>query len=472
MPCKDLLCGASKRRGAVAMQKIFKVVFGNIYKVTGRLDETLRTVSLYFCCFFITGVFFTDRTGWEINAGRDMIIGSIFIIAITILSIDREPGEVRWNRCIFYPMIAFGLGMLIVGRLHPVGDGYVMYALDLAFIFPAYYYARINNGKEEQLCRMIALCTVVWGVYSFLYCWLEALQGRLPLRGDNRFAGYLNDPNILGMLGIIIFVSALYLLFDYRCEWIAVLSAAGVGIGMFYAFMTASRASVLCEMICITVFVIFVFKEIRTGTKDMSDLIKGLICAVIISLVIIAAGTKIDDINLHALERNGGPVSYFEIAVPVEAVDDTAEEAESESVSITGRPDPSDGLDEYSSGRIGIWKIYIRNFSWLGRDLKDIRDQFEGLPAYRAHNNIIDYTFRCGYIVGGFYAIFLISTGIYGLIILFDRRYTKSENFFLVSIIGIYSIQSLVEIANLPFLRCIPCLFFMTVYPAMGRMNR
>lgn len=471
MPCKDLLCGAAKRRSRVTMQKLFRVVSGNIYKLTGCLDETLRTVSLFFCCFFITGVFFTDRTGWEINAGRDMIIGSILIMAITVLSIDREPGEIRWNRCIFWPMIAFGLGILTVGLLHPVGDGYVMYALDLAFIFPAYYYVRINNGKDEQLYRMIALCTVGWGAYSFLYCWLEALQGRLPLREDNRFTGYLNDPNILGMLGIITFISALYLLLDYRREWIAVLSAAGVGIGSFYAFMTASRASVLCELVGMTAFVIFVFKEIRAGTKDMSDLIKGLIYAVIISILIIAAGTKMDDVNLHALQKKDGPVSYMETAVAAEAEDDTAEETESDPASITDRPDLSDGLNEYSSGRTGIWKIYIENFSWLGRDLRDILDRFEGLPAYRAHNNLIDYTFRCGYIVGGFYLIFFISTGIYGSIILFDRRYTRPEDFFLVSIIGIYSIQALVEIANLPFTRCIPCLFFMTIYPVMGRTD-
>ena len=452
------------------MQRIYRFVFGNIYKVTGRLDETLRTVCLYFCCFFITGVFFTDRSGWEINAGRDMIIGSMLLIAISVLSIDKEPGEVRWNRWVCYSMIAFGLGMLIVGRLHPVGDGYVMYSLDLAFVFPAYYYARINNGKEDQLYRMIALCTVAWGVLSFIYCWLEALQGRLPLREDNRFTGYLNDPNILGMLGVVIFVSALYLLFEYRREWIAVLSAAGVGIGMFYAFMTASRTSVLCEMICITAFVIFVLKEIRTGAKDKSNLIKGLICAVIMSLVIIAAGTKMDDINLHAIQKNNGPVSHIEIVVPVEAEDDTAEETESDPISITDRPDPSDGLDVYTSGRIGIWKIYIDNFSWLGRDLGEIEDQFEGMPAYRAHNNIIDYTFRCGYIVGGLYLIFFISAGISGLMILFDRRYTRPEYFFLVSIIGSYSIQALLEIATLPFSRCIPCLFFMTISPIMGRI--
>ena len=440
--------------------------------MTGSLDETLRTVSLYFCCFFITGVFFTDKAGWEINTARDMIIGSILLITIAVLSIDREPGEVRWNRCIFYPMIAFGLGMLIVGRLHPVGDGYVMYALDLAFIFPAYYYARINKGKDEQLYRMIALCTVVWGVFSYLYCWFEALQGRLPLQENIRFQGYLSNPNILGMLGIITFVSALYLLLDYSREWIALLSAAGVGIGLFYAFMTASRASVLCEMICVTAFVIFVYKDIRTGAKDKSNLIKGLIYTVIISILIIAAGTKIDDINLHTIQKNDGSASYFEIASPMEDEDDTAEETESNPVTITDRADLSDGLNSYSSGRIEIWKKYIENFSWLGRDLRDIQDQFEGLSAYRAHNNIIDYTFRCGYIVGGFYLIFFICTGIQGLIILFNRSYTKPEDFFLVSIIGIYSIQALIEIATLPFSRCVPCLFYMTIYPAMGQLNR
>lgn len=442
------------------MQKVYRFVYGKIYRITKNISETARSRCIFACCLILCLVFFSDRLTGAYYINMDMILGSVMVIILSVLSMDREPGAVKWNRWTYLSMAAFGTGMLLIGQLHYVGIGYMKYALDLMFVFPAFYYVQISTGSSEKICRGLAYATLISGILSFAYCWLLASRGQLPEVPSGRLFGYFDNPNGLGMVGAVALIAGLYLILESREKWIKAAAAAVAGIGIDYAFLSASRSSVLCEIICIITFLVFLFKRHRSGIRSVSGK-KSVIIYILIAAAVIAAGTKIDDLNRTAQQQGRGAAAESAIILTVEAAsDDTA---------LTDRPGISDGMHDFTSGRTDIWKVYIDHFSWLGMDVRELANWFGEGTAYRAHNNFIDYTVRCGYIVGFFYLIFYIAAGIKGLKILFSKEHTGPAGFLLVSVVGAYSIQALVEVATLPFTRIIPCMFFLTIAPLMGR---
>ena len=443
------------------MQTIYKFVYGEIYKITKHISERVRSLCIFVCCLiFFTG-FFTDRAGRMNSISNDMIFGTTMVIITSVFSIDKDPGKIRWNRWIYLSMVAFGTGMLLVGQLHYVGIGYMLYALDLMLVLPAFYYIQVSTDSSERISRILSLTIVIAGIISYVYTWIQAAQGQLPELLAGRFFGYFSNPNGLGMVGVVVLIAGLYLTIKSHNKWVHVLSAAAAGIGVDYALLSASRSAVMCGIVCVTSFLIFLVKRRKAGGSTSLNIKKIIVC-ILIAAAVMTAGTKIEDLNLKEKPQD-------EASVGINDNDNNPSEKESDEVPLTDRPGVSDGMHNFTSGRVDIWMVYINHFSWLGIDVRELVDHFGEGTAYRAHNNFIDYTVRCGYIVGFLYLIFYIAIGIKGLMILFCRKHIRPEDFLFVSVIGAYSIQALVEVATLPFTRIIPCMFFLTIAPLMGR---
>lgn len=458
------------------MQTVYKFVFGKLYRITKNVSETVRSRCVFVCCLILCWGFFADISGRGMMIERDMIIGSVLVLIVSALSIDSEPLDIRWNKWIYLSMTAFGTGMLLIGQLHYVGVGYNIYALDLMLVFPAFYYVQVSTGSSKRVTRDLAYAILISGIISCAYCWFLAARGRLPELLQGRFFGYFDNPNSLGMAGAVVLIAGLYLIIESDNKWIRAAAAAAVGIGTNYAFMSASRSAVLCEIICFISFLVFIVKRHRSGAESATDT-KSIVICIVIAAVVMVAGSKIETLNLWAKQQNRDSSAVSSIVLTVEAATEGEQfqdvlvttSAGSDEVAVTDRPGISDGLHDFTSGRIDIWEVYISHFNWTGMDVRELANWFGEGTAYRAHNNFIDYTVRCGYIVGFLYLIFYIAVGIKGLIILFSKKHIRPEDFLLVSVIGAYSIQALVEVATLPFTRIIPCMFFLTIAPLMGR---
>lgn len=443
------------------MQTVYRFVYGEIYKITKHISERAKALCVFACCLIFCWGFFSDMAGRMNTITRDMILGTVIVMIMSVFSMDRKPDRIRWNRWIYLSMAAFGTGMLLTGQLHYVGTGYMIYALDLMFVLPAFYYVQVSTDSSERICRMLSLAMMIAGIVSYAYTWILAAQGRLPKLLAGRFFGYFGNPNSLGLVGVAVLIAGLYLMIEFHDSRVQILSAAAAGVGASYAFLSASRSAVTCGIISVTAFLIFLVKRRMAGIPASPDIKKIIVCVLIVASVV-AAGTKIEDLNLKEKQQK-------EVSVGIEDKDRDTSEKEPDEVTLTDRPGVSDGMHNFTSGRIDIWMVYINHFSWLGMDVRELVDHFGEGTAYRAHNNFIDYTVRCGYIVGFLYLIFYAAVGIKGLKILFSKKHTGPADFLLVSVIGAYSLQALVEVATLPFTRVIPCMFFLTIAPLMGR---
>ena len=146
----------------------------------------------------------------------------------------------------------------------------------------------------------------------------------------------------------------------------------------------------------------------------------------------------------------------------------TEEATEEEVAPISSRLQGTEDIDSFSSRRTVIWRAYLPHMNALGNDYREFKKMHPELKETRAHNNFIDYAFRCGIPVAAIYLIFYIAIGTKALLRIRTSKKQLSVWFLAITITGIYALYSMVEIATLAFIRVIPCLFFLTIAPLMG----
>ena len=172
---------------------------------------------------------------------------------------------------------------------------------------------------------------------------------------------------------------------------------------------------------------------------------------------VIMAGTGLNDINYRALQNKESAEATSDNTVSTDVT-----EAVTDRMGAGGK-----SAQTFSSGRTGIWKVYCSHLSWFGHPVSEIMEELQAESETRAHNNFLEYYYRCGYIVGTIYLIFFIATGLAGLRMLVKKKYCRASDAFVVMIIGTYSVFALLEISMLAFIRLIPCLFFLSISPVL-----
>ena len=448
------------------MQKFYLLLFKPIFRLTRRLNTTVRDVGIFLCCFILIYIYFFSHI--KKASGEAQIIGSILVAIMLAFSIDREMKPISWNKACYYPLLFFGVGILMIGQIHSIGDGYLMYAFDISILFPALYFAWNNRGDYERLFSLISAVIIILGLISFTRCVFLAFRGDLAMSAE-RVQGFTTNPNYLGMMGAVILISGLFSLSTNKNNklW-KTLSAICVGIGISFAVISVSRTAMLSEIICILAFAIYRTKSLiisKSGGLKVACK-RCMLTATLIGLVILL-GLSLDDINYKMYEK----MHAVSDKKAEELITKNPQQEVKEAEKITQRIEAGGDTNTISSGRLAIWNIYSAEFSLWGKPLSVIKPQLKYAAETRAHNNIVDYLYRCGYIVGSFYIVYYIMQGIAGLRFLFSKRYTDPAHLFTVMMIGSYSVYAMLEISTLAFIRIVPCVYFLSIAPIFVNEN-
>lgn len=453
---------------------MFTFIYNCIVFFTGKLNSTVRDLVFRLCCLTLMTIYVFFHVPVIMIPGRIMIIGTVITIVMAVASAKRSASQVKWNKYTFLPMVLFGIGMFLIGLVHSVGDGFVVFPLDLIFIFPFFYYVWINRGDHETMYIAISTSILILGIISFVYCFFLAERGGLITEGE-RVAGHMGNSNFLGCIGAVLFISSLFLLsiISDRLGYLAICSV-GLGIGIVYVALSGSRTAMLSQISSLIVAIVFMAKMKEKITMTSKDVCIRMMIVLAAVIIVTYAGMKLDDINYRANSQaevtSGETIKIVQTAYAEDEPADATQPGEGV-IPLLDRVSPpgeSADLNSFGSGRIVIWKIYADNLSWFGRPHWEIEDQLSDATETRAHNNILEYFYRCGYIVGSIYVLFYIAVGIAALKRCFGKKYNDSVNMMLVMIVFTYMIYSLVEIAFLPFTRIVPCLFFLMIAPLMG----
>ena len=455
------------------MQTVYAYIINKIYCVTRHIDERTRNAIIQVAMLFFACMFALRPSSDDI--GNRMVLCSAVLIVILTMSINGNVQRVKWEKTILYPMVLFGIGIVAIGQLHYIGNGYMMYAMQLVFIMPVYYLVWISRGDYETLYDRVAIAFAYAGIIFFIYNFILATRGEFIIALGDRAAGSTNNPNFLGMIGLTMTIAAQYLSLRTKNWRQAAAFAISSGLGISLIIESASRAAMLSLIGSTIVLAIFAFRTRAQAEKGIYGKPIVLIICFIVLLVSLFAGLQIDDVQLRASQNtpdasNIKTAAVFDELVLTEIATEASEEetTPSDLDGLFSRLDDQDDINTFSSGRLAIWKTYLPYMNMLGNNYKQFKKEHPEFREPRAHNNFIDYAFRCGIPVAVLYLVFYMAIGIKALYWLISKKDRCAVRFYAIAIVGTYALYAMVEIATMTFIRAIPCLFFLLIAPLMS----
>ena len=449
-----------------------------IYGITGHIDRRIRN-GMIFICFLGFAVMFClfPKPGSD---NTRMIIGTVLTVMLAIFSADRKIETARWSKTKIIPVVLFGISILIIRLIHPVGEGYELFAADLILVFPVLYIACINKEKQETMFDLLAAAFLLAGIAAFAYSVLLAFKGQYEIV-DGRAAGGAKNPNYLGTIGFMILFSCEYIMIRNRMRLrYLLIFAAGAGVGVSMTLVSVSRAAILSSIISFIFLLVFLMKTEKKSDKGALKNPSWLILAIAIAVIAAFIGVAVPSKQMNSISEGANELHLAAADVSVLwGLNDSFSLSNLESDpmdSLKQRVSGSDDVSVLSSGRTDIWKKYIRYFNMTGNDydamvseMSEQDNDADDAIDIRAHNNIIDYTFRLGIPVGLIYTFWFIGLIVSAVVMLFSDRFTGAKWYWLSVITAVYILYSMVEISTLPFVRCIPALFFLSAGPIMGK---
>lgn len=451
-------------------EKIIVSILNFIYGFTKHMDYKLRKGLIFIVClilFLLVGGIYTTR-GMGIHKGQICLIGNVLLALMIVFSIDRKIEPANWRKLPIILMLLVALGMLVAATQHKLGDGYVLFIFDLMIGFPTLYIVWGNRGDYEELFKPVTWALSIIGIAFYAYSFILAANAEFVFRGDRAVSPFKNS-NFVGILGMFVAISGLYLLVTYREKiWAIVISGAAIAAGSQFALISVSRASIIVILGCILITGIYVIKSRMQGIKYTS--IKS-IAIVLVSIAIFAfPGFYIDDIEVAQESKNATiataeeqPTSTEETskaAEPVKVSENKAEKGLATRFGTEGKD-----LDAISSGRLYKWKTYAKYFNLLGNTPGVVRKDL-GRHA-GAHNSYVEMAYVAGIPTGVLLLLFALTIGIIAIIQLFSKKYLEEKYLFSIMLAFTFAIESLLEIAMLPYTRLTPIVFYISIIPFM-----
>ncbi len=450
------------------LQIIYSAVLNPVYKFTGRISETVRNTMISLSSIGIVSFFiiyfmpvFKDALKWKLTF--DTFICSAMLLVIIVFSINGELKPVKWNKLIFYLSFFAGAGVVVISFLHPIGSGYRAWGMLLMFGFPCLYYVWNNRGDYNEFYKRLSAATVIVGIAYYIWCFIMAANGELVVISGRVTANFY-DANMYSMIGMIMLSCSTYMLLINRQSkaWFA-LTALGFGIGINITFLGKSRLSIVIVLGSLLALSIYYLKNRREYISEMKWWKRLLrVEILLISLIVFTIfGKAMIGINTKAIESN----TYAQVA-PTEVADTYIP-----AIALDGGPFDrfrveGHDIDSYTAGRYSIWKGYAQFLNMTGNDFSkaDWR-ALTGKTVKHAHNNFLEIAYRCGIPVACIHILLELVAGIISIIYLFSKKYRDPAYLFVVVFMFTYAIQSMFDIATIPFERPAPFYFYMVMIP-------
>lgn len=479
------------------LQRLYSIILNPLYSITSRINERVRNIYISICCFCLTASFVVYfHSDFELRNERTMVhfVCSILLFALIIFSIRRPLKPVKWNKLIFYTFFAAGLGVFVISFLHPIGDGYRAGYLLVMLGFPCLYYVWNNRGDYNTLYIRISASTCLVAILYFIYYANLASQGELDFL-DGRVCASFYDPNMFSMIGMVAVIAALYMILIKRDSvvWYAY-TAVSMGVAISIVYLGGSRLSILVVAACLFSFAVFYIKTviIPGGFRPAGIRIIKLAIVIASTVMFVFAGNFLLSMN-NMIVVEKAMQAEIEATADAETADaetaaqaeqtEQAEPAASEVPDINQPVDADENQDvidrivsssdlttpdSFLSGRLTLWKNYGQFLNMTGNDFSktDWAVMNANAPkAKHAHNNFFELGYRCGIPVACINILLELFAGIICLIWLFGRKYTDPYYLFCVMAMACYALESMFDIATIPFERPAPYFFYMAMIP-------
>lgn len=490
------------------IQSVYILILNMVYHVTGKIDKRVRNAIIWLFSFLLISLCIFNYSVWSREAStvrfeRD-IIGCIYLAVIAVFSIDGVLKKVEWNR--LFMIIWYGLAgmMFLSGCLHSVGNSYWLWSVSMLAGFPGFYLIWQNRKDYQTLFNIISSVMLVELIVCFVIC-LMTVDSNEFING--RYLSFMLNPNHLGKLAASGMIAALYLSLQREKSWIY---GVVCGICIKLAVLSGSRAALVVMGAQLIVYFVFHIKSVIRDRMYSRTAVNLGIFLVLLCVCFWGYGKCLEYYQaVHEQEQiaeqmeKQQAVQEPEEAEPhresqkvktsaeVQTADESTEmpiTEESAKVSVPEKAVPSGGadinntevleerlavegktLDQFTSGRVGIWKHLLKKTNLLGNDWKKYKS---GTPEYTyqwAHNDIVEITYRSGVVAGIFEILFLVYLSAYILKILFSKQKVEMFHCFIILSILAYGGYAMMDVISFPFSQQYTFMTFASLMPLFER---
>ena len=391
---------------------------------------------------------------------KDVFCFIVFSL-ICILSVNKKLSRVRWNKVILLLQVIFGIGVIIISFIHPVGEGYRLFGFEILLLFPTFYLVWSNRGDYDRLFKLVTYPMLIVGFIFFIVTLFYSLSGGLLFEGsDNaRCAGIMANANCFSLIGVQMMLGGVYLLFINQNKWHEyILSFVTIGLGEGIILIGQMRVAILVTAVSIVVSAYYKIRFFRERI-ELTKLIK-ILCGCILAVLMICLSFAIVDINKAVVEqKNGDQV--------------VAEQKQSSSVVNRLIPKSDMSAEQYSSGRLWIWSNYAKKLNAFGNNYDEFNKEEMSGPHYaNAHNVFLEVGYRFGVPMSVLFILYMLSCGIPCLRYLFKNEPKKKYLLFPVIATIVFVAEALIDCALLPFFQVEDLLYYISIAVIIDRSPR
>lgn len=457
------------------LQHIYKPIFNFIYeKITYRIGEKPRNIILITCFFGIFAAQFLSQYIFEFegfNRGiRDYLICFFFGIAL-IASADRKLEIIKWRKSIYVPYILAGVLILIASLDHEMGPAYQAFPIVMLTAFICMFYIWGNREDYGILFKCITiayfvLCSILFIVSIIRYPYYDNILSTYTMD----YAPFNANPNGVAKLFLPGIISGLYLASNSKKKKDEIFCLIATSAFTSMVILTKCRAA---HIILILLAVCIIIGNLLLSFKKEKKKIlwKGFLLIIII--IVLSASFS------YAIMELSGPINDL-----IFAKNDIETNISSQEVEITQSADSEETdreeiiyarlssveqfvsenellfkIDEFMSGRIKIWTVFIQHMSWRGES------ELLFVDTEYAHNQYIELSYKAGIPTGIIYFIFVASVGIHILINLFKKERRQPYLYFQLMIYCVFAVISMLDTGVLPFERAFIFMFYISAAP-------
>lgn len=391
------------------LQRLFvyfsnQIVLPKTGKMTVKKRRNIRVCLLLFLIIYTS--IFDMRGEYYQHFSITVVVGSLCILGIGIVSIERETRILEWRNPLVYGW--FTLGSVAVVSEFIVEHGLSGMGMSMVFAFGFLYFSMGNMTHPQQFLEDILQMVKITFWFSTVFCMVCR-----PYIEGTRYLGASYNPAVFGMYEIIAFVGFLSGVEEHirnksnkYSRWLEV---CGAVISGYFIWKTQSLTVIVALVIALLIFSYRIFlirhthKAYAVRNIGAALLLSIGICFVmgpVLKHIPVWLGTKVTfekDVYIYAADTD-----FFGNPVKAQAANRLIDKIKS-----------IGDLEEMSSGRIVYWKDYIRQFNLWGNYGKGIvRAKLEN-----PHNAVIGIGYR--------YGIFAIIP--YVIIILYGLYYSYME---------------------------------------------
>lgn len=413
-----------------------------LYKVVSILEKKANCISskvknrildILFAMITIFALFYSCAPV-KVHLLIKCIIGSIILVLIIFFSIDGKLKKTTWDKKLVGLWLAFGLIRLLSGFVTSIE--YLPLACVWLILFPMLFLVWSSRGDYNTLFNSLYK-GFVYPVMIFIIISLLMV----PI-SSGAFGGLTGNANAIGQD-----ICAVIPLILYRYNLESTSKKEKITLIVFIAiiistmFYTRSRTTTLAIG---TVMLIWFVCQRFLYSMGWKKILK-----IALTIAILSCGFMYGILQINSAIHTAPQQQEAKMD---DVVDGYVER-------IEGKDKQAGGVENYSSGRTGIWKKVIESANILGHPSREhIVTERNGDVGANAHNNFLQFTYDQG-IIGG--VLFFILCGAAFLKTIYGA-YQKNKYYdFLLYNSVVFLIMSLVTSLNLPFLYIISFSYYM-----------